>query len=493
MISELRMAAKRLPARINRSKFLGAVAGVFFFALFYFLPPLSPALDPSAPGPGLELSRSGQLTIGLFLLAATWWVFEVLPIGVTSIAIAALQVLFGISRQERPLTAAFTDFMDPAIWFILGALVMGLAFTKTGLTRRLAYKMLSLMGERTSMIYLGSFLMSVLLTLVMSHTAVASTVFPLLMAIYSLFEESDKPTRFGKGLFIGIAYICGVGSVMTFLGSARAVVAVGFFQAMTGGRVGFFDLTYYMLPVGVAMTAAVWGLVMTLYPPERPSIPGLSARARQLYDKLGPVTANEILCVLITLAMLLLFAFTRLDQSAVIMTAALLFFLLRILDLDDLEKLPWNIVLLFGGAMSLGSCLGETGAASWLALKGFQAFADWPGWAFVLAVAIFVLIMTNFIMNIAALAFALPVGFALAQRLGVTPEVILFASLVTAGMPFMLLIGAAANAIAYESRQFTPAEFFRTGVLASLILMVLLGLLVTVIWPAMGLPVAGGK
>jgi sodium-dependent dicarboxylate transporter 2/3/5 len=104
-------------------------------------------------------------------------------------------------------------------------------------------------------------------------------------------------------------------------------------------------------------------------------------------------------------------------------------------------------------------------------------------------VADFVLVMTNFIMNVAAIAICLPVALVIAGYLGVAPEVILFASLVAAGMPFMLLIGAAPNAIAYGSRQFSSGEFFRAGVPASALVLLVLGVCVWILWPWMGMPV----
>ncbi|MCK5837187.1 MAG: anion permease, partial [Desulfobacula sp.] len=108
---------------------------------------------------------------------------------------------------------------------------------------------------------------------------------------------------------------------------------------------------------------------------------------------------------------------------------------------------------------------------------------------FVMSIAFFVMMMTNFIMNVAAIAISLPVALVIAPYLGVAPEVILFAALVTAGMPFLLLVGAAPNAIAYDSKQFTTGEFFLAGIPASIILMIVIGLAVKVIWPLMGMPI----
>jgi sodium-dependent dicarboxylate transporter 2/3/5 len=116
-------------------------------------------------------------------------------------------------------------------------------------------------------------------------------------------------------------------------------------------------------------------------------------------------------------------------------------------------------------------------------------FKESHWFVFVMGIAFFVMIMTNFIMNVAAIAISLPVALVIAPYLGVAPEVILFASLATAGMPFLLLVGAAPNAIAYDSKQFTSGEFFMYGIPASVLLMVVIGLAALVVWPMLGMPV----
>lgn len=164
------------------------VLGIILFAIVYYSPPWPDAIDPM--GKHFVLSREGKGALAVFLLAGTWWVFEVLPIGVTSIAIGVLQVLFLIRSPDK----AFKDFMDPSVLFIYASVAIGLVFTKTGLTKRLAYKMLMVVGEKTSAIYLGCMVVTALLTHIMAHTAVAATIYPLLLAIYSLYGEGDKPT-----------------------------------------------------------------------------------------------------------------------------------------------------------------------------------------------------------------------------------------------------------------------------------------------------------
>jgi sodium-dependent dicarboxylate transporter 2/3/5 len=357
-------------------------------------------------------------------------------------------------------------------------------------------------GERTSMIYLGCFVVTAALTLIMAHTAAAATIFPLLMAIYALYDEDEKRTKFGKGLFMGMAYVAGAGSIITLLGAARGAVALGFYAKITGEKIGFFQLTWYMLPIGVVMVFVLWAFFMVVYKPERPTIPGLRERAKELNSHLGPMKPAEILALVIVggvIAVLSLKALLpqvealkHLHKSGILLSATVLFFLTKILTVKDLEQIPWNIILLFGGAMSIGFCLWETGAAEWLAINWLVLFKSAPGIVFILGIAFFVMIMTNFIMNVAAIAISLPVALVIAPYLGVTGEVVLFASLVTAGMPFLCLVGAAPNAIAYESKQFSSGEFFMVGIPASLILMVVLGVFVWLIWPLMGMAVYTG-
>ncbi|HDI59787.1 MAG TPA: SLC13/DASS family transporter [Desulfobacteraceae bacterium] len=480
-----------LPATgVNWRKIAFLLMGVVLFAVVYASPPWPDAVDPQ--GQHFVLSREAKGALAVFLLAGTWWVFEVVPIGITSLAIGVLQALFLI----RPAKEAFKDFMDPSVMFIFASIMIGLVFTKTGLTKRLAYKMLIVVGERTSMIYLGAFVVTAALAHIMAHTAVAATIYPLLVSIYALYGEGEKPTRFGKGLFMGMAYVAGAGSIVTLLGAARGAVAIGFFKDIMAREIGFFELTYYMFPVGWLMTFILWGFFMVFFKPEKPVIHGLRDRARRLNAELGGITTKEILAAVIVFGCILVMSLRSfvpvlkpVDKTAIILISSILFFVTGILDIEDLEEIPWNIILLFSGAMSIGFCLWETGAAKWLAVQWLAMFEESHWFVFVMGIAFFVMVMTNFIMNVAAIAISLPVALVIAPYLGVSGEVILFASLVTAGMPFLLLVGAAPNAIAYDSKQFTTGEFFSYGLAASLLLMVVVAFAVYVLWPLMGMPI----
>jgi solute carrier family 13 (sodium-dependent dicarboxylate transporter), member 2/3/5 len=279
------------------------------------------------------------------------------------------------------------------------------------------------------------------------------------------------------------------------LGAARGIVALGFFKQMAGTEVSFFQLTYYMAPLGWTMVFLLWIYFCVVMKPEKPVIEGLRERVAELSKNLGPISKNEIIALAIVGAAIVIMSLQvmipplrALDKSAIFLISTILFFVLNILDIDDLELIPWNIVLLFAGAMSIGYCLWQTGAAEWLAINWLALFKNAHWLVFVLGVAFFVLILTNFIMNVAAIAISLPVALVIAKYLSVAPDVVMFASLATAGMPFVLLVGAAPNAIAYDSKQFTSGEFLLYGIPPSLMLMAVLALMCYVVWPLMGMP-----
>jgi sodium-dependent dicarboxylate transporter 2/3/5 len=436
------------------------------------------------------LSQAGKAAIGLFLLAGVWWVFEVIPIGVTSIAIGVFQPLFSI----RPAKEAMKDFMDPTVMFILGSLLVGLAFTKAGITKRIAYKMLAVVGEDTRKIMLGVFVITAALTHLMAHTAVAATMFPIMMAILALYGEGSKPTKFGKAMFIGMAYTAGAGSIATLMGGARNPAAVGFFTEFTGQEVSFIEFSQHLLPLAWVSVFMIWFLLITIMKPEKKRISGIREKASQLYSELGPMSRQEIMVLLLVagaLSILILQSFIpalkTIDRSIPLLIAGLLFFMLEILTVQDLEKsIPWNIVLLFSGAMSIGFALWRTGAAEWMAVSfiGLLQGAHWV--IFVMGICLLVMALTNFIMNVAAISIVLPVALVIAKYLGVNPELVLYSSVAMAGMPFLLLIGAAPNAIAYESKQFTTGEFFKYGIPASLLIIALVMIFMFTYWPLIG-------
>ena len=254
--------------------------------------------------------------------------------------------------------------------------------------------MLSIIGEKTSMLMLGCFVMTALLTHVMAHTAEAATMFPLLIAIYAMYTTETKPTKFGKALFIGMAYVAGAGSIITLLGAARGAVALAFYKDMMHVYISFGTLSHYMFPLGWLMVFLLWGFFIIVCKPKKDRIPDLKAKTIRMYKELGGLTRNEILAAAIILSAVLVIALKSfvpaldsLDKTGILLCSTIAFFVCNILKLEDLEDIPWNIILLFAGAMSIGFCLWETGAAKWLAVNWLVLFQKAPAVVFIMGMS----------------------------------------------------------------------------------------------------------
>ena len=273
-------------------------------------------------------------------------------------------------------------------------------------------------------------------------------------------------------------------------------MALGFFKEIVGVDVGFFELTYYMAPIGWAMTFLLWAFFMIVCKPEKERIPGLREKARELNAKMGSLTRDEILAAVIVGAVICIMslrafvpALKAVDKTAIILCSSVLFFIFKILDLKDLEDIPWNIILLFAGAMSIGFCLWETGRGQ---VDGRQLAGHVPGRQLVHLRHVHRLLRHDHDQlhhergGHCHIVAGGPGHRALPRRgPGSHPVRVPWS---VAGMPFLLLVGAAPNAIAYDSGQFTTGEFFGWGVPASILLMVVVGVAVLVIWPIMACP-----
>ena len=172
-------------------------------------------------------------------------------------------------------------------------------------------------------------------------------MFPILLAVNSLYGEGDKPTKFGKSLFIGMAYAAGAGSVITFLGSARAAAGAGMFAEFTGKTIGFFELTKFTFLIGWAMVFLIWVYLIIFMKPEKSVIPGLRERVTKLAKELGPMTRDEkfvIITVLGAIAVMSMQSFVpalkSLDRAAIMLVSTLLFFIFKVLTVKELEDIP---------------------------------------------------------------------------------------------------------------------------------------------------------
>lgn len=465
---------------------LAIAAGLILFLAFYLVPFAGDLTDPN--GNRIVLTQEGRGAIGLVLLAIVWWAMEAAPIGITAVAVGMFQAIFGL----RPAVQAFHDFMDPSVLFIFGSIVMGIAIIKSGLARRAVYGILGASGERCAPVLLGCMAATALLAHFMPHTAAAACIFPILLSVNDLYGEGSRPNAFGKSLFIGMAYAAGAGSIATMLGSARTPAAMAMFREFAGADMTFGELSKFMLPLSWVMLVLIWAYLSVIFKSGPRELAGLRESARDQLQRMGPFSRRESTVaagIVVVMAALLVQPFVpvlqSIDKTAVFLVATVAFFLFGALGIKDLEEVPWNIILLYGGAVSLSFCLWQTGAAGWLGLHVYFLFST--GIVLLACAVAAVLVLSNLITNVAVLAALIPVFIAAAKYGGIHAEPVFYACLAAAGMPFVLRMGSAPNAIAYESRQFDKSELFRHGVVVSAILIAVILAASLFIWPLFGM------
>jgi len=293
-----------------------------------------------------------------------------------------------------------------------------------------------------------------------------------------------------------MAYIAGAGSIITLLGSARAAVAIGFFKGLTGQEISFFGLSWYMAPLGWAMVFALWALIMVMFRPERAAIPGLRSVPRTSISSSGPILrqgdpgrrhrgrrggGDEPALVHPGAVQ------HRQERRHPARDRALL--RLRILEIGDLENIPWNIIPALRRRDEPGVLPGRDRAADWMAINTVAMLQNAPAIVFVLGMAFFVL-MNDQPDHERRGDRDLPAGGAQGRALPGRRQRGDHVRLPGHRRHALHPAGRRRpHAIAYESRQFSSGEFFRAGLAASLLLMVILALFVTVIWPLMGMEV----
>ena len=467
---------------IDKKRLFHLFFGSGIFLLIYFLDFYPSIITPF--GDEILLNRESKAAIGILFLASYWWIAEVMPVGITGIIIGLIQIAFLL----RPTRDVFANYMDPSVWFIFASLTIGTAFSKTGLTRRIAYFILSKSGNHVYMIYFICFLMTLLLTLILAHTAVAAALFPLFLTVHSLFSEKTG-TKFGKGLFIGMAFSAGAGSIITLFGSARGAVAIDLLEKFKNVNIDFLTYSQNLIIPGIISLIVIWAIISLLYSPKEKRIIGLENNVKFLLDRTGRMNRNEFLSIFVTLLLVFLLIgksflpmISTIHNSAIMLFGAIILYILNILSLDDLESTSWNIILLFGGSISLGAFLWESGAAKWLAYSWISITSINDPDLFVLSTIILTLLLTNLIMNVAAVSLILPIVLSISEYLNIPTNSILFVILSAAGMPFLLLSGAAPNAIAYQSGHFKTKEFLFTGLLVSVFITIIIYSSYKIIW-----------
>ena len=412
------------------------------------------------------LSREAWVTVSVLALMIVWWVTDAVPMAATALIPLVALPLFGVA------TAAETarPYADPILFLFIGGFMIATAIERWGLHARIALGIAARVGARPAALVGGFLLASVLISFWISNTATALMLTPIAVGVVRAMAENGHDDRaFAAGLVLAVAYGASIGGMGTPVGSPTNLIAMGYLNER-GIPLSFGQWMTLGVPVVLLMTPALFWLATRGL---RPATAEDTARGRavlaQALGALGPMSRAEqrVLVVFLMVALawisreLLLIrlpGLERLSDMGIALLGALALFLLpsgdaktpRLLDWRTAERIPWGIVLLFGGGLSVAAAMESTGVSGWLAGE-LQPLGALAPLVVIGALLLVTLLATELMSNVASLTAMLPIVGALAQAVGINPLLLVFPVSIAASLGFMLPVATAPNAIAYAT------------------------------------------
>jgi sodium-dependent dicarboxylate transporter 2/3/5 len=443
------------------------------------------------PPEGLEVEGWRTIAIGLWM--AIWWVTEAIPIPATALLPLVLFPVLGV----LDIGEAAAPYANPLVFLFLGGFVLALAMQRWELHRRIALSIVRAVGTRPRRLVLGFMLATGFLSMWVSNTATAVMMLPIGLSVIDLVlkkgEEDPTRSHFALNLMLGIAYAASIGGLATLIGTPPNALLAGFMLEAYDVEIGFAQWMTVGLPLVVLTLPLTW-LILTrlVFPIRLQEIPG----GREMIDRelreLGPVSRAERWVAVVFVATALAWIFRPLLEGAVpglsdtgiAIAAAVVLFLIPVdleraefvMNWEWAERLPWGVLLLFGGGLALAAAVKATGLAEWIgaSLSGLGA---WPTLALVLLVATLIVFLTELTSNTATAAAFLPVVAALAVGLGENPLLLAIPAALAASCAFMMPVATPPNAIVFGSSFITIPQMARAGIVLNLLFIAVITLL----------------
>ncbi|MBI5827289.1 MAG: DASS family sodium-coupled anion symporter [Deltaproteobacteria bacterium] len=438
----------------------------------------------SLPAPH-GLTPAGQRAIAIFALCLVFWVTNAVPLAITSLSAIVLVPLLGVLDKRD----TYALFGNEAVFFILGAFIIAGAIMHSGLSSRVALKIMDRFGGSPRRLLLSVFLLAALLSFFMSEHAVAAMLFPIVLEISKSLNLRPGKSNYAKLLFFALAWGCVIGGVATFLGGARVPLAIGILKETTGGTIDFLDYTVAVLPLVLVLLLAGYFLLTRFFPIDVVGVESARQALSRRLKGLGKMSYNEyaVGSVLAVTVLAWVFLGRRLGLATVALSSVVVLFVFRLVRWKDIEEyVNWGIILMYGGAIVLGTALDKSGAASWLVNGAVGRWASAP-WTVFAVFSLLSILLTEAMSNAAVIAILLPVSIGLAQKLSMDPSIVTYAIAVPAGLAFMFPMSTPANAIAVSSNYLTVKDMARGGFIMCVTAWVVFNLVAAFYWPLIGM------
>ncbi|MCD5406611.1 MAG: DASS family sodium-coupled anion symporter [Desulfotomaculum sp.] len=455
----------------NLLLFFGAiVAGLLVYAI------------PTPDG----LSETGHMFLALLVTLLIMFLTEPIPLPLVMVFSGTALILLEIG--DRALV--WSGYAHPVVFFILGCLMIAVVAESVGLTDRLGKFFLKIAGTN---VIRFSFIMCMGLGIASSvmHDIAATAIGIMLMLPLMKAAKIELGSRMGAFLTLSLPFACSAGGMGTLIGGGRNMVAAAFLDDITGGQytISFIEWTIYCLPIAVVMVPVVWFSVYLVFRPDK-DIHFKALTEEQ--QKPTPFNLKEIKALVligITFAFLLTGKLHGINSSVIVMLGSIACVLFRLIDWKTLNhKTEWAVCfLVFGGGIALGTAMGYSGAAAFLA-DVFFPFFEGRGWLVLfIAVGVFAGLITNMMANVAAAALILPIAIPLAILEGVDPTLIALGLGMFTSFAFLLVIGCPPNIVAYSFGYFKASQLTKTGLVVVPIAMSVLIVAAYIWWSIIGL------
>ena len=428
----------------------------------------------------------------VFGLCVVLWVTALIPLAITGLSAIALIPLLGIREPE----VTYQYFGSSAVFFILGAFTLGAAVVGCGLSARLTLKAFGRYGNTTWRLVMAVFGFTALLSCVMSEHAVAAMSFPIVWEIARNMRGQKGSEGVQKVLFFAMAWGCIIGGTATVLGGGRAPLAIGILEQSAQQTISFTQYILLTIPL-VALLMGLGALLLRgTFPEETPSVGTAREQLSERLRLLGKTSLREKLVGMVLVVTIGFWVFRGeelgLANIAILSTGAL--FGLRLVTWKDIEEnVNWGVILMYGGAITLGSAMADTGAAQWITGQVFGGWEASPQ-LLMLAMGILTMVMTEFMSNSAVIAILMPPALSLANAHGIPLWMMTMCVVLPSNFAFMFPMATPATALAYSSGAFTTREAIRRGGLLDCMGILFLAFLVYVYWPwVSGLGLMGGQ
>ncbi|MFZ7110272.1 MAG: SLC13 family permease [Desulfatiglandales bacterium] len=474
--------------------------GLFLGPALFLIILLIPAPDGLPP--------EGWSVAGVALFMATWWVTEAIPIPAT----ALLPIVLFPVLKVGSVAEATRPFANPLIYLFMGGFIIALAMERTRLHRRIALNIVSRVGTRPTSIILGFMAAAAFLSMWVSNTATAMMMLPIALSIISLVEdekvmEKDRlDSRFSIVMLLCLAYACNIGGIGTLIGTPPNALMAAYMLDNHEVEIGFGQWMMIGVPI-VAVSLPVVFLVLTriVFPLRLKEIPkGAEMISRELQQAGAMQRAEVMVAIVFTTTAVLWMTrplledhIPNISDTGIAIFAAIVMFLLPVdfkrgefvLRWQDAKKLPWQVLLLFGGGLSLAAGITDTGLADWIGMS-FSGLGRLPIIFLILCSLLVIIFLTEITSNTATAAAFLPVLASAATALDQDPLLLVIPAAVGASCAFMLPVATPPNAIVYGSGLITIPQMARAGFIFNILMVfiitgmmyLLLGQVFDVLW-----------